>query len=495
MGAPPRPPGARWSHDIEMASTDNTVEMDETPDASRSEGDEYDDDAGLTEVAMPIPSQADDPLQDHLEQEEVVARRLGSRASRDDNMGPLTELRVPSMTFSDRRSSQRSRRWSESSHQADPEQFPPDVVENEKEEPEETHRILMPVTEVYVLGHLIFFAILGTLSRLGVEALNTYPDAPVASPVLWANVGGSFIFGFLAEDRTLFREEWGTRLEDWSFNQPANQQRRLSHDSEVGRKHLKVKKTIPLYIGLATGFCGSFTSFSTFVRDAFLALSGQLATVTRAEAQSPSNRGYDFEAALAILIVHVACSLSALKFGAHLALATRKAMPTLPFRFVRKILDPAIVFFGLGCWIGAIFMTVWPPKDEWRGQVLMALVFAPVGCLFRFYLSKHLNQRVPGFPMGTFSANISGTAALGICYIIQRSGHRSVISCQILSGIIDGFCGCATTVSTWVGELETLQRRHSYIYGLTSLAVGLSVLVIIIGSLLWSEGFHTPSCV
>jgi fluoride ion exporter CrcB/FEX len=98
------------------------------------------------------------------------------------------------------------------------------------------------------------------------------------------------------------------------------------------------------------------------------------------------------------------------------------------------------------------------------------------------------------FPTGTFTANMFGTAVLGMCYSLQRSGNIGVISCQILEGVIEGYCGCATTVSTWVGELETLQRRHAYIYGFSSLLVGLALLVVINGSLLWTTGFEQIAC-
>ncbi|KIW97376.1 uncharacterized protein Z519_02768 [Cladophialophora bantiana CBS 173.52] len=493
--------GFEARNDLEKGGLSSAMDEEEIAISGYSprgeeEPDNYDENAGLSEMAMPQPARPENPEQDNLEREELTARRLSTRGGRGSGDEYLTELRVPSIVGHGDESEARPP-WG-------PVESPPSSSE-EKEDASRTksHPALVPMTEFYVIGYLIFFAIFGTLSRLGVEAINTYPDAPVLSPVLWANVGGSLIFGFLAEDRQLFKEEWGPHHPDppWSLKPPEAGGRQSGSGSSIANevasskhKHLKVKKTIPLYIGLSTGFCGSFTSFSTFLRDAFLALSGQLGSLTRSQAPSPRHRGYDFEAVVAVLIVHVACSLAALKFGAHLALATQSMMPTLPFRRARKVLDPAIVILGLGCWIGAILLAIWPPKDAWRGQVIFSLIFAPVGCLFRFYLSKHLNRRIPSFPVGTFLANISGTAALGVCFIVQRFGHRSVLSCQVLNGIMDGFSGCATTVSTWVGELETLRRKHAHIYGASSVAVGLSILVVIIGSLLWSAGFDVPAC-
>ncbi|CAG8615788.1 1039_t:CDS:2 [Scutellospora calospora] len=46
------------------------------------------------------------------------------------------------------------------------------------------------LTTLYTVSHLIFFSILGTLARLGVQWFSFYPGTPIVTPVLWANVGG-----------------------------------------------------------------------------------------------------------------------------------------------------------------------------------------------------------------------------------------------------------------------------------------------------------------
>ena len=137
----------------------------------------------------------------------------------------------------------------------------------------------------------------------------------------------------------------------------------------------------------------------------------------------------------------------------------------------------------------------------WKGPVLFALVFAPVGYLTRFFLSLKLNGRIRSFPLGTFTVNLGGTMVLGMAYSIQHAsigasslGGGSIVSCQVLQGIMDGFCGCLTTVSTWVLELSDLRRRHAYLYGGVSVIIALCALVIEIGSLQWTRGLATPAC-
>ena len=112
--------------------------------------------------------------------------------------------------------------------------------------------------------------------------------------------------GFLTEDRQLFRDEWMAR----ERLHPDNKSTKEGHEpGELSASERnKIKKTVPLYVGLAVGFCGSFTSFSSFMRDTFLALSNDLpAPVNHPSTGTIStsievsrNGGYSFIALLAI---------------------------------------------------------------------------------------------------------------------------------------------------------------------------------------------------
>ncbi|KAF2825627.1 hypothetical protein CC86DRAFT_370583 [Ophiobolus disseminans] len=368
-------------------------------------------------------------------------------------------------------------------------------------------------TEFYTISHLIFFALLGTLARLGLQALTFFPGAPIAFSELWPNVAGTFIIGFLSEDRRLFHAEWGRARSDEEERLPEPVDRPAEDHMREKARHAKAKKTIPLYIGLATGFCGSFTSFSSFVRDVFLALANDSRTPIshpyppNTPIPTPSttiarNGGYSFLALMAIIIVTISTCYSALHVGAHFALLLDPITPTLPFRLTRRFLDLLIVLLGWGCWIGAILLTVFPPQNAWRSQALFALIFAPLGCLARYYISLYLNPLLASFPLGTFTVNIFGTAVLGMAYDLQRVpllasgiGGGSMVGCQVLQGIMDGFCGCLTTVSTWILEIDSLKKRHAYVYGGASVGVGLGLAVAIMGSVRWTVGWQGIICV
>ena len=368
-------------------------------------------------------------------------------------------------------------------------------------------------TEIYTMSYLIFFSILGTLARLGLQALTFYPGAPVQTGLLWANVGGSLILGLLSEDRKLFRDHEVSSAPVKSKDEEKG--RPLQRSRSAGERHAAVKKTIPLYIGLAIGFCGSFTSFSSFMRDAYYALANALPVPIQHPSSAPisqnidvhRNPGYSFLAVLAVLIITVGLSLMALNFGAHLALFLEPYSPSISSLFIRRLIDRVVVFLAIGCWLAAIFMAIWPPdrlggptanasakQETWRSQALFALVFAPLGCLLRFYASIHLNGRIKSFPLGTFAVNIFGTAMEAMFIDLQRVPVGNMVGCQVLQGMSDGFCGCLTTVSTWVVELTALRRRHAYFYGMMSVGIGLSLFIIISGSLQWTRGFAHPLC-
>lgn len=417
------------------------------------------------------------------------------------------------------------------------------------------HHVYVPrwETDLYTVSYLILFSILGVLARLGLQALNTYAGAPVVFSSVWPNFAGSLVMGFLAEDRVLFRLDRGITSEkdmtgnaeriaigapavsgDDSNGNPSGGGSSSSPSASMlaeaiatstaaarRRAHLAAKKTVPLYIGLATGFCGSFTSFSSFVRDLFLALSNDLASPDGAfTTQSPTtipsrSAGFSLLATLAVLVATVGLSLAGLHAGAHLAMACDSLASLSLFHHHHQILhrrtiDRLFVALAVGTWACAALLAALAPdrfSAGWRStvrRVSLACVLGPPGCLLRFVLALRLNGRItPSFPLGTFAANVAGTAVLAACFDLQRVGLGSgggsggLAACQVLQAVMDGFCGCLTTVSTWVAELAALPRiRAAYVYGVASVAAGLAVATIVMGSVRWGRngGWATPVC-
>lgn len=525
-----------YGPDMESATPDGHAPVDAEKRRQRSQSDEPeynapDDWANLHEVATasPVEHISDSPVYRHRSLEQSLSRdhnaptvpspsggkkhRRRSQASAEpqydapNDWANLDEVAAPSPVenFTDSPIYRHTSLEQIRSLRQDGLMVQPQVTERGDDAEKQTgHKVSKLATQIYTLSYLVFFAIFGTLARLGIAALTHYVDAPVIFSTVWANFGGSVVMGFLAEDRMLFRHEWGSA----TYDKLLARAKVRNSDEETGsgsgsgsvdlaaakKAHLSVKKTIPLYVGLATGFCGSFTSFSTFIRDMFLAMSNDMVAPGFGTTAVSRNGGYSFMALLSVLITTVSLSLSGLVFGAHLAIATERYTPTISYPITRKIIDPLFVVLGWGCWLGAILMSIFPPHDQWRQKALFALVFAPLGCLARFYLALLLNGKMASFPMGTFAANVSGTVILAMAWDVAHVDSGGLIGCQVLQGIEDGFCGCLTTVSTWVAELNSLRRRNSYVYGTVSVIVSFGLMVIIMGSLRWTQGWAALKC-
>ncbi|KAI9701632.1 MAG: hypothetical protein M1820_006403 [Bogoriella megaspora] len=222
--------------------------------------------------------------------------------------------------------------------------------------PEPTTKLSVRVLEqVYIISYLILFAILGTLARVGLQVLTVYPNAPITISEVWANFGGCLVMGYISEDRILFltatvgknvlstlREQVGA-----SDSENADEERYRKNEEQI-KEHQKSKKGVPLYIGLSVGFAGCFTSFSSFMRDVFLAISNDLPT------KLPRNGADSLMAALAVLILELCLSFSGLTIGGMLAIAAEPILLRIPIISARRFLDPAATIVGWGAWLGAV---------------------------------------------------------------------------------------------------------------------------------------------
>jgi len=92
-----------------------------------------------------------------------------------------------------------------------------------------------------------------------------------------------------------------------------------------------------------------------------------------------------------------------------------------------------------------------------------------VGTLIRWRIGK-LNVKKPNFPPGTLLVNVMGSLIDGLVYILPRVYDVDIGTCNIAFALMNGFCGCLTTISTWVAELSILKNNYAYLYGFVSVA-------------------------
>lgn len=163
------------------------------------------------------------------------------------------------------------------------------------------------------------------------------------------------------------------------------------------------------------------------------------------------------------------------------------------------IFDSIAIALACFFYAGALVAYFIGPRN-WRPEVTFALLLGPPGAILRFELAR-LNSRGKfrdRFPMGTFIANMLGTGVLAASYAVQRTSYRTGLSdtgCNAMIGIEQGFCGCLTTVSTFVVEVKAIDRRRWKVaYALSSVILGHILVLAIVGGVKWSPQGLGPFC-
>ncbi|CAH2354966.1 fluoride export protein 1 [[Candida] railenensis] len=292
--------------------------------------------------------------------------------------------------------------------------------------------------------------------------------------VIWANFGACMIMGFVVQSSHL-----------WKLS--------------VSLKYASKAKH-PLYIGLGTGFCGTFSSFSTVILEAFEKAANVEAGSTNYHYPTA---GYGIMEFLAVILAHLGTSILAFNIGKHICEAIEYQYPYSFSTTISKIAVGLAQAVGIIAYIVVIVLIATKRDGDWRVWTFSCL-FAPSGAILRYFLSIHVNPMVKGFPMGTFAANLSGTLVLAILTLVVRGKVpgstdesqliTNVLHCQVITGVDDGFCGALTTVSTFVSELDSLKTKQAYKYGALSILSSFCLVVVTLGAYNWSVGLTDPVC-
>ncbi|CAI2183238.1 2963_t:CDS:2 [Funneliformis geosporum] len=250
--------------------------------------------------------------------------------------------------------------------------------------------------------------------------------------------------------------------------------------------------TVSLWKGLTTGFCGSITTFSSWI----------LLIFNEYTSQHIPHRSvaYNVLASLADIGITIGMSVTGLKFGEHLAdiiIPRHQIRLGKLYKIVQKpsklneftIADILCLGFGI---VSFILVVALASTVQVHRNIIFATVFAPIGTSIRCYLSKY-NTLKKHFPLGTFAANLSGSIVLGILFLLSNGIVSSQLSCEIIEGLANGFCGCLTTISSFANEITRLPRKHAYKYALVSVLMGQVAMILTIGIYHWTIGLSSTS--
>lgn len=234
----------------------------------------------------------------------------------------------------------------------------------------------------------------------------------------------------------------------------------ISASQCLGRYHY-------LRLGLATGLCGSITSFSTFVF----------------EVDSLLIRGSIWNGIM-MIIYTISLSYTSYLAGRWMEKAPQ---PHLSFFWQRtlSLLDDSIQIQIASATL-QISLVLWCVFDysPTSRYYSISMLLGPFGSISRFVLSLIYNKDPLNFPMGTFLANIFATGLLAILSTINSSSLSSM-SCIWIASITAGFCGSLSTISTFIVELHVMETDKALFYATWSITIGSLVGLIFHGIPIW----------
>jgi CrcB protein len=221
------------------------------------------------------------------------------------------------------------------------------------------------------------------------------------------------------------------------------------------------------YVALTTGLCGSITSFSTLQAECnksfFLQWDYSWGN------NFASHNGGKFIEWLMCMFGGVAQPLVSFYVGKHAADLSpllrwkelKTLQPTTESIILKGLCASLFLYLLLVIVCGAVYQRA-------LYHVFMSC-FAVVGGYLRYRLA-HFNLIYREFPFGTFIANIAGSWMFAIILVISKFGteYYDVVGQAALYGVLAGFCGCLTTISTFVKELSELPAGSAYRYGIAS---------------------------
>lgn len=103
--------------------------------------------------------------------------------------------------------------------------------------------------------------------------------------------------------------------------------------------------------------------------------------------------------------------------------------------------------------------------------VLWVALGGAVGSPLRYLLGQRLDPRVPGWHLGTLTANTGASLLLGACVAWSLTGAAAAL-------VATGFCGGLSTYSSLAVQARDLGPRRGPAYGAVTVVLGLAACAL-----------------
>ncbi|OUM54059.1 hypothetical protein BVG19_g3402 [[Candida] boidinii] len=409
---------------------------------------------------------------------------------------------------------------------------------------------------LYEFSFLSLFAIIGSFARIGLGKLTYYPNSYInpnhysKGTPLWVNFTACLFMSLLShsdfpwdiiyEPSELFDkiEEINQEIDNESLqlehtnsnidsNNNINNNNTYNVKNDDEKRHiqknirklensetrlrrslsLRVKKDFVLYTGLTTGYCGSFSTFSSLIFELFVKTSNFLISSNPNSPNLPNN-GYGVMEFFSVLITEFAVCHLGIKFGKDLERLALKPSTIylnkrnfyIQFKYV-EYFTYVTSTLGILALIANLILACTLHNDHWWKDWAISLCLSPFACYLRFDLARRFNSKLKHFPLGTFIANITACVLLSILALLyyglksKDSGEflvQNELKRLVIHGFMNGFCGTLSTISTFMMELENLNQlnnlNHKYFYYGVSVITSFLSMVLIFGIYGWVIG-------
>lgn len=217
---------------------------------------------------------------------------------------------------------------------------------------------------------------------------------------------------------------------------------------------LELKAVLPYtYVGLTVGFCGSFTTFSSWM-----------------------NAVMNDQDPLVQCITGLTIPFTFFLFGEDLVSGMDFSETFRSTPEIALLVDKACVaIFSLAAVLTLVTVSAVGDTAAISNGDLISCALGPIGALTRYALSSYLNGRweLKNFMLGTFASNTIAVVIDGALTHCSNKDNWCEYS-------IVGICGSLSTVSSWVLDTAKIYRTSKpwgYFYCLISVGVGLAIMI------------------